>query len=194
MSVEEIAEEFLIEKVGKGGAVFDEEKLDWLNRMYIRRLDVRDLTERLIPFMYEIWLNPGAHGAEWLEAVGDSVQGSLTRLSDIGQEAVIFYDEHFLVSKEAASYLSTKESQQVMVALSDALLFVRSKAAEDLYSTVIDRIRKETGLKGKDLFMPIRAAVTGNLVGPELNHVFEILGRDSLLMRVERALESVKSC
>jgi nondiscriminating glutamyl-tRNA synthetase len=191
MAIEDIIKDFSLERIGKSGAVFDEEKLDWMNTAYIRKLDVRELTEQLIPFMYEAWLNPDTHDQEWLEAVVESLQGNLTRLSDIGREAVIFYDEHFRVSEEALSCLQTEGAKQVLVALRESLLNARYPE-EDIYAFAIERIRKQTGLKGKNLFMPIRAAVTGTVEGPELNLVFEILGRSSLLMRVEKALVALE--
>jgi len=96
-----------------------------------------------------------------------------------------------MVSGNALACLQTKDAKLVLTALRDSLLD-DCCPEEDSYTFAIERIRKQTGLKGKNLFMPIRAAVTGMMEGPELNRVFEILGRTSLLMRVEKALAALE--
>ena len=62
-------------------------------------------------------------------------------------------------------------------------------ADRDLYRDLINSIRRRTGLRAKDLFLPIRAALTGRTSGPELEKVFAILGKESILRRVERAIQ-----
>jgi nondiscriminating glutamyl-tRNA synthetase len=190
MNVEEIAKAFSLDRVGKGGAVFDEDKLNWLNTVYIRKMDVKELTDRVIPFMKEAGLDAGLRSREWLEDIVEAVSGNLIRLSDVRHQADVFFDEHFRLSEEAASFLETKEARQVLIALKNSLADDRCPE-HDVYAFAVNRIREQTGRKGKALFMPIRAAVTGRLEGPELEKLFSILGRRSLLKRADRALEAI---
>lgn len=189
MTAAEITEAFSLERVGKGGAVFDEEKLDWLDTGYIRRLGIGDLTGLVIPFLKKAGLDAGSRDQKWLEAVVEAVRGNLSRLSDVSRYAAVFFDEDFRMSAEAVSLLRSKESRSVLGALRDSLSD-DACPEKHCYDFVIGRVRKQTGLKGKNLFMPIRAAITGSTEGPEIERLFNILGKRSLLMRVDRALEA----
>jgi nondiscriminating glutamyl-tRNA synthetase len=59
---------------------------------------------------------------------------------------------------------------------------------ENLYDDLIKRVREKTGLKARDLFMPVRAAITGRISGPELRKIFSILGKKSILVRLKHAI------
>lgn len=189
MTLAEIVNEFSLDRIGKGGAVFDEEKLDWLNTMYIRKLDLGGLTARVIPFLEEAGLDVRSRPDEWVEAVLGAVKGNLKRLSDAPYQVEIFFDEHFKVSVEAASLLRQNESRAVLAALQEALTDGNCPE-RGFYAFAIDFVRGRTGMKGKAIFTPIRAAVTGRLEGPELSRVFDILDRGAILKRVARALAS----
>jgi len=108
--------EFSLDRIGKGGAVFDEEKLDWLNTVYIRKLDLEDLTARVVPFLEEAGLDVRSRPKEWVEAVLGAVKGNLKRLSDAPYQVEIFLDEHFKVSAEAVSLLREGGSRTVLAA------------------------------------------------------------------------------
>ena len=62
---------------------------------------------------------------------------------------------------------------------------------ENFYSALINSVRKKTGLKAKELYMPIRAAITGRTSGPELEKILSILGKESILRRLYQAIQSV---
>lgn len=207
VSAKEISEGFSLERTGKGGAVFDEEKLLWLNGIYIRRFDPAVLAERLTPFIREAGYDEGSFGRERLAGIAAAVQDSLPTLADIGGFLDIFSDDRFQLDEEAASLLRSDDAKRVLAALrghiegeaipgggvmpvKDAPTIVpaNGEGTPLLFAVLIKQIGEQTGLKGKKLYLPIRAALTGRLHGPEMDRVFALLNPASLCKRVEQAL------
>lgn len=203
----EISEGFSLERTGKGGAVFDAEKLLWLNGIYIRRFEPAVLAERLIPFISEAGYDERSFGRERLEGIVAAVQDSLPTLADIGGYLDIFSDDHFQLDEEAVSLLRGEDAKRVLMALRDILdpsavsgrvtvpesvasptALANGKGTPVPFADLIKRIGEQTGLKGKKLYLPIRAALTGRLHGPEMDRIFVLLGPASLGKRVQKAL------
>jgi nondiscriminating glutamyl-tRNA synthetase len=186
-SREEIMAAFSMDRAGKSGAIFDEEKLKWLNGIYIRQSDLHQLTVRLLPFIRVAGYDVDRLDFFWLQRVIDAVRDDLVTLSDIGEHIDIFFDGRYVISKEARQVLKEEGAQAVIHHLQGVLKQTGDRD-ENIYQDVITIIRAKTGFQGKKLFMPIRAAVTGKTRGPELDKVFSILSRPSLLVRVEEAI------
>jgi nondiscriminating glutamyl-tRNA synthetase len=185
---EEMIASFSLDRAGKSGAIFDEDKLKWLNGIYIRHAELHGLTNRLLPFMRVA----GHHEIDtldrlWIERVVDAVRSDLTQLSDIGEHMDIFFDDRFALSGEARRILREKQALTVLRALQQTLDAL-PVGGDNVYQEIIASVEKSTGARGKKLLMPIRAAVTGRIRGPELDKVFAILGSESLKQRVEMAI------
>ncbi|MCX5833799.1 MAG: glutamate--tRNA ligase [Deltaproteobacteria bacterium] len=186
--VDEIIRGFSMDRVGKSGAIFDEGKLRWLNSIYIRNDQPEDFLARALPFLREAGLDCERADPAWLRAVLEAIRPNLATLADIGAYLDIFVEEKFRILPEAASILAGEESARVLAALFEVLGSVDVKS-EELYQTVIDEVSKRTGLTGKKLLMPIRAAFTGRRKGPELEKIFAIVGRETLMKRLKKAVE-----
>ena len=185
----EMVASFSLDRAGKSGAVFDEDKLKWLNGTYIRQGDLSRLTEQLLPFMRAAgYHDVGLCERGWLKRVVDAVRGDLTLLSEIGDQMDVFFDDRFAFSGDAKRLLMDDEALSVVQALRETLARLPAGANED-YGRIITAVKQKTGLAGKKLFLPIRAAVTGRIKGPELDKVFAILSPESLKRRVETALD-----
>ncbi len=188
-SIQEIIEMFSLNKAGKSGAIFDENKLSWLNAVYIRNDSVEKLTERLIPFIKKAGYDVEVFDHSLLRQIVEAVKDNLVTLSDIGNYLDIFLDEKFHISDEAVDLLKGKTAPGVIRALYDALNH-HDISDEKLYDDLIKRVREKTGLKARDLFMPVRAAITGRVSGPELRKIFSILGRKSIFVRLKHASQT----
>jgi len=186
LSADEIIGAFSMDRVGKSGAVFDEGKLRWLNSIYIRNARPEDLLARSFPFLREAGLDCESVDPAWLRSVLEALRPNLATLADIGDYLDIFVEEKFRVLPEAATILGATESKKVLTALADALGGTGEKDEAD-FQTVMAAVKRVTGLSGKRLFMPVRAALTGRLSGPELDRVFAVLGREVMLRRLQRA-------
>jgi len=190
-SLPEIIRDFSLAKTGKGGAIFDEDKLKWLNGVYIRQYELQKLTERLAPFIERAGYDYSAIEGERLYQIVEAVRGNLVTLSEIGDYLNMFFDERYHLSEEAALLLRENDALVVLDALSEVL---KREIGGNAYHDVVAAVSEKTGFGGKKLFMPIRAAITGRLSGPELEKVFAILGKASILKRVESAEEQHSGC
>ncbi len=185
-SLDEIIDMFSLERAGKSGAIFDESKLKWLNAMYIRDCDVETLIELLTPFLKKAGYDPDLLDHTWLHQVVDAVKDNIVTLNEISGYIDMFVDEKYHVSREAAEILRGNTVAEILKALHEVL--TQSEISrKNFYSTLIHSVREKTGLKAKSILMPLRAAVTGRTSGPELEKIFSILGKESILKRLEQA-------
>ena len=183
LSREELIKHFSIEKASKSGAVFDEDKLHWLNAIYIRSTETRDLFLQLKPFIESAGYDISGVDEKWLIKIIDLVKTDLVSLSDIGNHLDIFFDDKYKLTDEAKEIIKNDENSNV-VRLFMEYLKNNNAEAGILYSDALKYVKKQTNKKGKDLFMPIRAALTGKTTGPELDKIFSILGKDVALKRL----------
>lgn len=187
-SVDQVIKEFALERAGKSGAIFDEDKLIWLNKIYIRNYDTWQLTDLLIPFIRDAGYDCDFADRRWLYSVVEAIKGNLGTLSEVEDYIDLFFDERYTLSDDAVSVLKDKDAIMVVKLLHDALM-MDEHSEGDLYRDVMSVVGGKTGFKGKKLFMPVRAAITGKTWGPEIDRLFAILGRKSLLARVKTVLK-----
>lgn len=183
LSREELIKYFSLERASKSGAVFDEDKLLWLNAIYIRNTGTKDLFEQLKPFISSAGYKISGVDENWLMEIADLVKTDLVSLSDIGTHLDIFFDDKYKLTDEAKKILKNDENANVARLFFE---YIKNNNAEtaNLYADAIKYIKKKTDKKGKNLFMPIRAALTGKTTGPQLDKVFFILGKDVALKRL----------
>jgi nondiscriminating glutamyl-tRNA synthetase len=185
LSREEMIAAFSLERASKSGAIFDEEKLHWLNAIYIRNCETSDLIKRLLPFLEEAGYQPEKLNAEWLQKVIDTVKNDLITLTDIGSHIWIFFDDQYKLTDAAREILATDSARKVVRAFGEYLASAQG-LPEDLYASAIKYTKGKAGVKGKELFMPIRAALTGVINGPELDKVFAVMGKELASKRLQR--------
>lgn len=184
LSREEMIDGFTLERASKSGAVFDEEKLRWLNAIYIRNCETGDLVKRLKPFLEKSGFDNEKIHAEWFIPVVKLVKTDLITLADIGSHIDIFFDEKYSMTDEANVILNQDDARNVV---KNFLEYLKNNNDEPqkLYSAAMKSVRETTGAKGKDLFMPVRAALTGKVHGPELDRIFVVLGKETAVKRLE---------
>jgi len=190
----ELAERFEIAEVHKAGAVFDKDRLDYLNGVYIRALTDAQLALRLRPYL------PAALDDQSLLRLAPLLKERLVRLADATELAAFLtesdaqigalYEPELLVPKGR----SADETRAALTAARDTVAPVAEPdfAAEELES--LCRAAAEAyAWKAGDFFRPIRVAVTGRVVSPPLFGSMELLGRDRTLARIELAIERLST-
>ena len=186
LSQSEMVEAFSLDRASKSGAVFDEEKLRWLNAVYIRSLTADDLMNRLLPFLRRAGYQPEELDPLWLKQIVETVKDELTALADIGEHVALFFDSRYRMTSEAKQVLDSAGAKKVVLAFGEYLDTAAGLPLE-IYAAAIKHARESSGIKGRDLFMPVRAALTGKVKGPELEKVFAILGKESAVKRLKQA-------
>ena len=195
LSLDEIAERFDLSAVHKGGAVFDRERLEWLNGQWIRRLASEELIDRLRPF---VQAELAAGRIDWmpsddeLRSLLPVVQERLPTLGAIGDLVGFLWvddvalDLTTLVPKrwDAATTRAGLAAARDVIASVGPVVFEADELEPPLRA-----LAEARGWKAGDLFMAIRVAVTGRTATPPLFDMLVALGRERTLRRLERALE-----
>jgi nondiscriminating glutamyl-tRNA synthetase len=185
LSRAELLEAFTLERVGKSGAVFDAAKLRWMNAHYLHHAHARDLRRWIeaarapgesIPWLDAFDALTGGTRGEALEPVLELVRGNLSTLEDLPQELGYLLDRPRL-EPDATEALNAPRAREVCRETAAALDALAEWTANGIKSA-IQQVGARLGVKGRDLFQPIRAALTGRTHGPELPALAEFLGKD----------------
>jgi glutamyl-tRNA synthetase len=197
LSLAEIIERFELKDVNKGGAVFDRERLEWLNGQWIRRLKPDDLVDRLRPFL-EAELAAGRIDRlptdEELTAILPVVQERLPRLGAIGELVGFLWTDEIRVDPIVLvpKRWDAPTTREGLGAARDVIARVGEVSYEaDELEPPLRALAEERGWKAGDLFMAIRVAVTGRTATPPLFDTLVALGQDRTIQRLERALEAL---
>ena len=195
LPLDELIERFDVTDVHKGGAVFDRERLEWLNGQWIRRLEPDDLIDRLRPFLEAEQVAGRIERMptdEEVRALLPVVQERLPTLGAIGDLVGFLWvtdvdlDPSALVPKR----WDAPTTREGLSAARDAIDAVGDVSFEaDELEPPLRALAESRGWKAGDLFMAIRVAVTGRTATPPLFDTLVALGRDRVLARIDRALE-----
>lgn len=190
LSMKDLIDQFSFDRVSKAGGVFDKNKLDWVNAHYIKELPIDDLVDLSIPELVKAGLisQDFAQGhRDWLKLLLETVRESLSRIEEVPEKTAFLFGDLEVTEEEAKDQLASDQIKDLLGALKEELEAV-GQVDEEFAKTVMKRIQKKTGIKGKGLYMPTRAAITGNVHGPELSNIMELLGKDKMLERINQIL------
>ena len=195
LSLDELVERFDIAEVHKGGAVFDRERLEWLNGQWIRRLEPDDLIDRLRPFV-EAELVAGRiermPADDELRALLPVIQERLPTLGVVGDLVGFLWvgDVDVDLSTLVPKRWDAATTRAGLTAARDTIDAVGDVSFEaDELEPPLRALADQRGWKAGDLFMAIRVAVTGRTATPPLFDTLVALGRERVLARIDRALE-----
>jgi len=184
----EIAEKFDLAKLSRSPAVFDDDKLAWMNGEYIKAMDINELAKRIRPFVTRAGYDPEVRGEEWFLGVLSTVRGGLRTLAEIGPHLEIYYADKFGFENDAKAMLATEDAKKVVKCFREEVESNKGVNSEQDLTTIQNTVKEKTGIKGKTLFMSIRASVTGKQHGPELKLVLPLLGLPETLRRIDLSL------
>jgi nondiscriminating glutamyl-tRNA synthetase len=183
LSRAELLEAFSLERVGRSGSVFDPDKLRWMNAHYLHHASGNELRAWGKEFLPE---EARALAPERLEALLAGIRGNLTTLADIPAEIAPFLGAIPEYEDDARSILATNAAATLCGRLAAALEGLAEWRGDTVKSTV-QSVGQSLGIKGRELFQPARAALTGRTHGPELPLLAELLGRDRAVARLRAA-------
>jgi glutamyl-tRNA synthetase len=182
-SLEELVKLFSLERVNSAGAIFNYDKLNWMNAEYIKSYDLKKLTELAVPFLEAAGFDTSDSAKN--ERVIYAVKTYINKLDEIKEHAAIYYKRDFNLDEEQKSILNSDSSKKVFNLMIQKLEGFNLITADN-FKPVLSEVQKETGVKGKNLFMPVRLALTGEEHGPELGLVAYVLGKDELVRRIQK--------
>jgi glutamyl-tRNA synthetase len=191
LSLSQLIERFSLERVNRTGAIFDHDKLDWFNGIYIRSLPAADLAARMRPF-----LGPEGQRADdaALMPVAALVQDRLRTLSEAPELTDFFfaddieYDTSLLV-RPGTTAAQTAEALAKSADLASTVASFSHGELEPAYRSLCETL----GLKTTQLFMSIRVACTGKTATPPLFETMEVLGKERVIERLRAAVERLEA-
>ena len=185
-SREELIQHFDLAHVGSAGAIFDPEKLQWLNNYWIRRADVDRLARELQPFLERAGL-PVPSDARWLARIVETLKERSKTLVEMAELAAFYLVAPTGYDPQAARTLFTRESLprlKLLLTRLEAQVPFEAEPLEALYRG----LAAELGLKLVDLAQLTRLAVTGRTASPPIFQVLSLLGKAEALRRLKTVL------
>ncbi|MFM8551840.1 MAG: glutamate--tRNA ligase [Nitrospiraceae bacterium] len=192
-SLTEMIEKFSFDHVQKSAAVFNPDKLLWMNAQYIKRSEPAKIAARVLPFLDQVGIGDAARKTSdgWLARLVTLFQERARTLVEMAQAIVPYLQEPIELDAEAAAKLLTPAIVPALEKLAE-----RFQAAADFshapLETLFKHVIEEQGLKMGQLAQPVRLAMTGRTASPGLFEVIELLGRDRTLTRLRKAIECAK--
>ncbi|MFJ7978480.1 glutamate--tRNA ligase [Peribacillus sp. NPDC096379] len=189
-SKEEFIKMFDADRLSKSPALFDTQKLTWMNNQYVKQLDVSRAVDLSLPHLVKagkVSAELSEEEAKWVYQLVDLYQEQMSFGAEIVELSQLFFKEELDFEGEAKEVLAEEQVPEVMQAFLQELDTLETFTADEI-KKAIKAVQKSTGQKGKKLFMPIRAAVTGQTHGPDLPKAIALLGKEKIKQRVESIL------
>mgnify|MGYP002610760733 CR=1 FL=1 len=183
-SLDELIKAFDVKRISKSGAIFDMNKLKWINSQYIKKLDTKQLTELCLPFLKEAY-DLSNKSEAWIEKLVEVHRDHISCGEEIVEQVKLFFEDEIHLEEEAIEFMKDE-------AIPNTLAVFKSKVAElaeedfkqDQIFACIKATQKEAKARGKMLYMPLRIATTGIMHGPDLAASMELLGKEKVLKRL----------
>ncbi len=182
-SWKELQEIFDLSRVNKSASIYDPHKLDWVNGQHLRLLSDEDFCRHALAWLKE--QKQLKYDETLVHRILPVFKDSIERFDQLPEKLEILSDNF---DYENRPVIESEEGCEVLKAALDVLPTVKDQG-ETFYDIFVNALKPKVKAKGKNLFMPLRIALTGKEHGPELKRVFPILGTDKIRKRFERALE-----
>ena len=188
---EELIREFSMDRVSSNDAVFDIQKLNHINFQYMKKLGTAELTDFLLPFLEKagyVTLPLSAEKRAWLESATEFLRDRISYGAEAPEQMKMFFtDVPAFEDEEVVSIMKKETSKQILSAYS-ASLEALPEFTEEAVTAAFKAVMKETGIKGKDAFEPVRIALTGVTKGPGMYTMMILFGREETLSRLRKGL------
>jgi glutamyl-tRNA synthetase len=189
---DELIKYFSLEDVGKSAAVFNPEKLLWLNSQYIMKTPTEELIEMVMPFLIrEKILNEAqVLDKEWLSKAINTLKERAKTLFELAHSLCFYISEDIDFNEKAKLKFLNEKYLPYLKDVKEELESLDAFIAPEIEKVFISLVEKHNTKLGS-IAQPVRVAVTGKAESPGIFEVLEILGREKVLKRLERAIEKI---
>ena len=189
-SRDELIQQFTLDRVAKNPAVFDIEKLNWINFHYMKQLDADQLLAVCLPHLQQAGYasqNPDAAEMQWLKDMVWAMREHVQYGAQIVDAAKVFFTDDFAPENEETAAVLREETAPAVLTMFHDELAALDEVTADTVQPLFKKIQKGLKVKGKFVYMPIRVAVTGVMHGPDLNVIVALMGREKVLARLQQS-------
>ena len=188
---DELIQAFSMDRVAKNPAVFDIDKLNHINFHYMKNLSDEELFHLCLPHLKEVGLAPDSLNQadiDWLTLLCSTFRDHISYGAQIKDHVGMFMGETVFLEEgheeELKAVLNEESAPTVLHAFKEKLIEMEEVTPEAV-KKAIKAVMKETSLKGKFVFMPLRVALTGQMHGPDLNNIVTLLGKEKCLHHLD---------
>jgi glutamyl-tRNA synthetase len=185
--IDEIVKIFDLNKVVRSHATFDPDKLHWLNGEYARELPDDRFQKLARNALQASGLKLENFSDDYIRAALDTCKGKINTFDELAAYCGFYFDDNFKYNPEGAAKYFTAENKSRLLAVREAFSASNKFDVAELEATLKETAAK-LGVKPAALIHPTRLAVTGSNAGPSLYHLLEVLGKERVLARIDRAL------
>ncbi|QSZ27180.1 glutamate--tRNA ligase [Aceticella autotrophica] len=193
MTKDEIIAKFNFKNIHKANPVFDIDKLNWINQQYIQKSSIERIVDLSIPYLKKAGYIDEVDDIlyNWLKELIMLYKEGLHYIAEIPEKTKMFFTNelHYdnILKENILSSPACKKVLKEFKIEMEALNEVSQQTAK----TMLKTLQKKTGVKGKEFFMPVRFALTGEGHGPELVKIIPLLGKEKIINRLEKALNLI---
>lgn len=188
MPLSEIIERFDLPQINRSNARFDMAKMQWMNAEYLKTAPAEQWNTLCLRELNKAGISTEGFSADYLTAALATYREKQQQLIDTPQTAKFYFSDEFTWDEEAATKHFITENKPRVEKLHAALAALESFTAENI-QPAFKATATELGVKVGVLVHPMRLALTGNSVGPSLYHLMEVLGKERVLNRIDRAIQ-----
>ncbi|MEC9485179.1 MAG: glutamate--tRNA ligase [Candidatus Izemoplasma sp.] len=187
LNKQQLIQMFDEKRLSTSPAKFDTEKLAFINNRYIKKLNAEDAVELCMPHLIDAGIAQ-EKDSEWIEQLVTMLQDRMS----YGREIVTLYDEFFNqpfeLDQEMVEFLEQEGVNETLTVFKKLITKAESFDPNTI-KELIKLTQKESGAKGKMLYMPLRIATTAQMHGPDLPKALALLGKDSVLERLDKVIK-----
>ncbi len=189
-TLDEIAQDFRINEVSSSNSIFEYDKLNWMNGQYIKKMDIKELTQKAKPFLNKYDLSELTESQ--LEKVIAATREPITILSDLTNDVAYFFGKDIQYEEGVKEKnIDTEQAQNILKYFDSQLEGYDFDNEEKLHEQLADfrtYFKEKYSIKPKETMWTIRAALTGRTHGADMGVILEILGKDKVKYRIEKAI------
>ncbi len=187
-SREDLIEKFDLPNVGKSPAIFDMDKLMWLNSHYIKTLPLEDVAERLVPFLEGLGLT--ISNRDVLVPIAANLKDRARTLKEMAQMAAFFFLDDVTYEEAARQKFLTPATKPILENFLEGFKGLQSTDGDE-QKRLIENMARDYDTKLVNIIQPIRVSLCGRTVSPGIFEVIGILGRETVEKRLLRAIEAI---
>ena len=187
IDVDEVIRIFDLKNIGRSSATFDPDKLHWLNGEYARELSDAEFYDLAVARLKSSDVKLDKFPEKYVRAALQSCKGKINTFDELPAYCGFYFTDEFDYDPNGIAKHFTPENKPRLEAVRDALRALKKFDAAEIEATV-KSAAANLGVKVGAIVHPTRLAVTGSNVGPSLYHLLEVLGKDKVLARIDRAL------
>jgi glutamyl/glutaminyl-tRNA synthetase len=189
LDIDEVIRIFDLKNIGRSSATFDPDKLHWLNGEYARELSDEKFYEQAVARLKWSGLKVDDCPEQYVRAALQTCKGKINTFDELPAYCGFYFSDNFEYDPQSAAKHFTPENKPRLKAVGDSLSSLQKFDAAEIEAALKTTAAK-LGVKLGAIVHPTRLATTGSTVGPSLYHLLEVLGKEKVAARIDRALRS----